>query len=536
MARAEKSLVIVESPAKARTIAAFLPEGFKVEASIGHIRDLPTSAKEIPAKVKKEPWARLGIDVNNDFQPLYIVPAEKKKQVQKLKDALDGVDMLYLATDEDREGESISWHLAQVLKPKVPQRRLVFHEITREAIVDALANPRELDERLVKAQETRRILDRLYGYEISPILWRKIKPRLSAGRVQSVAVRLVVERARQRQRFVRSTFWDLRATFATLAGETFEADLVTLGGQRLVAGRDFDPATGELKPGAGAAPTARRRSTPRRRAFCSKTRRARWSSGCARASSASTASRRSPTPPIRRRRSPPRRSSRRPTASCASARAAPCRSRSASTRTATSPTCAPTRPRSRTRRSRTSGTPSSRATAQEYLSRQPRQYQTKVKNAQEAHEAIRPSSVFETPRELERQLEADELRLYELIWKRTMACQMAEARGHRIVGASARRGAPPAHRRAGGDRSRRRPPDSEAAKPVRRDLPGARQDHRVPRLPARLRRRVGRPRERARGAGGAAAAGRARTTSSRRGGSSRATTPRSRRRATPRRR
>ncbi len=180
--------------------------------------------------------------------------------------------MLYLATDEDREGESISWHLAQVLRPKVPQRRLVFHEITREAIEDALRNPRELDERLVKAQETRRILDRLYGYEISPILWRKIKPRLSAGRVQSVAVKLVVERARQRQRFVRSTFWDLRATFATLAGETFEAELVTLGGQRLVAGRDFDPATGELKPGAGrfagrrgagrhqgAAPSARRR-------------------------------------------------------------------------------------------------------------------------------------------------------------------------------------------------------------------------------------------------------------------------------------
>ena len=179
VAKSEKHLVIVESPAKARTLSGFLPENFVVEASIGHIRDLPNSAKEIPEKVKGEPWARLGINVDNDFEPLYVVPAEKKKQISRLKSLVKEADQLYLATDEDREGESISWHLVQVLKPKIPQRRLVFHEITREAIASALETPRELDERLVQAQETRRILDRLYGYEVSPIclLYTSPSPR-----------------------------------------------------------------------------------------------------------------------------------------------------------------------------------------------------------------------------------------------------------------------------------------------------------------------------------------------------------------------
>ncbi|HEX2465742.1 MAG TPA: type I DNA topoisomerase, partial [Thermoanaerobaculia bacterium] len=422
----------MESPAKARTIAAFLPEGFKVEASIGHIRDLPTSAAEIPAKVKKEPWARLGIDVDNDFQPLYVVPAEKKKQVQKLKDALDDVDMLYLATDEDREGESISWHLSQVLRPKVPQRRLVFHEITREAIVDALAHPRELDERLVKAQETRRILDRLYGYEISPILWRKIRPRLSAGRVQSVAVRLVVDRARQRQRFVRSTFWDLRATFATLAGETFEADLVTLGGQRLVAGRDFDPATGELKPGAGATPDGEEpvdTKAPRllledeARSLVERLRSGEFRVDGVEEKPYTTY----PSPPfttstLQQEANRKLRFGSRRTMQIAQRLYENGHITYMRTDSTTLADSAVAHIRDAIKSSY----------GAEYLSRQPRQYQTKVKNAQEAHEAIRPSSVFETPRELERQLEADELRLYELIWKRTMACQMAEARGHRI--------------------------------------------------------------------------------------------------------
>ena len=191
-----KSLVIVESPTKARTISAFLGPDVAVESSMGHIRDLPRSAAEIPASAKGKDWARLGVDVDNDFEPLYVVPKERKDRVKKLKEMLAGVDQLYLATDEDREGESIAWHLAEILKPKVPVHRMVFHEITQHAIEDAFASPRDLDLRLVQAQEARRILDRLYGFEVSPVLWRKVQQGLSAGRVQSVAVRIVVERAR----------------------------------------------------------------------------------------------------------------------------------------------------------------------------------------------------------------------------------------------------------------------------------------------------------------------------------------------------
>jgi len=242
-----KSLVIVESPTKAKTIAKFLPKGYVVESTIGHIRDLPTSAKEIPTKLKDQKWARLGVDVENDFEPLYVVPADKKKQVAKLKKLVGEASEILLATDEDREGESISWHIVELLKPKAPRRRLVFHEITREAIERALQEPRDIDERLVQAQETRRILDRLYGYEVSPVLWRKIAPRLSAGRVQSVAVRIIVERERQRRRFVRSTYWDLLGFFEKQDGEAFETNLVTLDGQRLATGKDFDANTGELK-------------------------------------------------------------------------------------------------------------------------------------------------------------------------------------------------------------------------------------------------------------------------------------------------
>ena len=188
MAKKGKALVIVESPAKARTISKFLGQRFQVEASIGHVRDLPNGAKEVPEKFKKEKWAYLGVNVDNGFEPVYIVPTEKKQQVKKLKEALKNSSELYLATDEDREGEAISWHLCEILKPKVPVHRLVFHEITKEALEKALENPRDIDNGLVRAQETRRILDRLYGYEVSPLLWRKVKPRLSAGRVQSVAM------------------------------------------------------------------------------------------------------------------------------------------------------------------------------------------------------------------------------------------------------------------------------------------------------------------------------------------------------------
>ncbi len=207
-----KTLVIVESPTKARTIEGFLDSDVVVESSMGHVRDLPRNSAEIPEKVRSEPWSKLGVDVEHDFQPLYIVPKEKADQIRRLKKAMEGIDELFLATDEDREGESIAWHLTEVLGPKVPVRRMVFHEITPRAIQEAFANPRQIDQRLVEAQETRRVLDRLVGYEVSPVLWRMIQPRLSAGRVQSVAVRLVVQREWERIRFRSGAYWDVAGT------------------------------------------------------------------------------------------------------------------------------------------------------------------------------------------------------------------------------------------------------------------------------------------------------------------------------------
>ncbi len=241
------ALVIVESPAKAKTIGKFLGSGYTVEASIGHVRDLPQGAKQIPAQYKGEPWSNLGVDVDHDFAPIYIVPPGKSKQIKLLKDQLKKADALYLATDEDREGEAISWHLLEILKPKVPVHRLVFHEITKDAIQAALASPRDVDNQLVRAQETRRILDRLFGYEVSPLLWRKVRPKLSAGRVQSVAVRLIVERERDRMAFVSATWWDLLAKFAKSSGQQLDAALVSVDGRRIPAGKDFDSTTGKLK-------------------------------------------------------------------------------------------------------------------------------------------------------------------------------------------------------------------------------------------------------------------------------------------------
>ncbi|MFP4151453.1 MAG: DNA topoisomerase, partial [Alkalispirochaeta sp.] len=222
----EKALVIVESPTKARTIKRFLPKDFVVEASIGHVRDLPQSAAEIPAKYKKEEWAKIGIDVEHDFAPLYVTPKGKSSVIRHLKAQLKGADVLYLATDEDREGESISWHLLEILKPKVPVRRLVFHEITKSAIQNALRNYRTVDLKLVRAQETRRILDRLYGYTLSPLIWKKIAYGLSAGRVQSPGLRMIVDRERERIRFRAAEYWDLLARLEK-TGETpsFEARL-----------------------------------------------------------------------------------------------------------------------------------------------------------------------------------------------------------------------------------------------------------------------------------------------------------------------
>src|SRR5262245_1903601 len=243
---ATKPLVIVESPAKAKIVGRFLGNKYRVEASYGHIRDLPESASEVPKEIKEKDWGRLGVDVEQDFTPYYVVPTDKRKQVAHLKTAIKEASELLLATDPDREGESISWHLTQVLKPKVPVRRIVFHEITEDAVKEALKNPAAVDENLVRAQESRRILDRLYGYTLSPVLWKKVQTGLSAGRVQSVAVRLIVEREEERRAFHTSVYWDLEARMKG-EGREFVATLARLGDQRIASGKDFDPLTGELK-------------------------------------------------------------------------------------------------------------------------------------------------------------------------------------------------------------------------------------------------------------------------------------------------
>ena len=246
-------LVIVESPAKARTIGGYLGKDYVVESSIGHIRDLPQSAADTPAKIKDKPWGRLAVDVDNGFEPYYVVSDEKKKTVTELKKALKDADELYLATDEDREGEAIAWHLLEVLKPKIPVKRMVFHEITKPAILAAVENPRQINDDLVDAQETRRILDRLYGYEVSPVLWRKVRAGLSAGRVQSVATRLVVERERERMAFRVASYWDVEATFDAGTGfdpRMFPAKLYSLDDVRVARGSDFDN-SGALKVSTG---------------------------------------------------------------------------------------------------------------------------------------------------------------------------------------------------------------------------------------------------------------------------------------------
>jgi DNA topoisomerase-1 len=256
-----KPLVIVESPAKARTLSRFLGDDYRVEASYGHIRDLPESASEVPAAIKAKSWGRLGVDTDGDFTPHYVVPADKKKHVQALKDAMKDASEVILATDPDREGESISWHLEQLLKPKVPVRRIVFHEITEEAIRGALDHAHEdVNENLVRAQESRRILDRLYGYTLSPVLWKKVQTGLSAGRVQSVAVRLIVEREEERLAFRSANYWDLEATLKSADGREFGATLVRVDDRRVATGKDFD-AGGQ---GAGRRPQARHAQDRRR--------------------------------------------------------------------------------------------------------------------------------------------------------------------------------------------------------------------------------------------------------------------------------
>ncbi len=414
-----KALVIVESPAKARTISRFLGRGFTVEASIGHVRDLPQGAKQVPAKYKGEQWAYLGVNVESQFQPIYIVPPDKAKQVKKLKALLKDADLLYLATDEDREGEAISWHLCELLKPKVPVRRLVFHEITEEAIQEALSHSRDVDDRLVRAQETRRILDRLYGYEVSPLLWRKVRPKLSAGRVQSVAVRLIVQRERERMAFVPASYWGLKATFSTPEGDRFDATLVSVDGRRIPNGKDFDPATGQLRDPklllldeAAAVELADRlrRGTFVLSSLTDKPYTSR------------------PYPPF--------------TTSTLQQEA---NRKLGYTARRTMQIAQSLYEAGHITYMRTDSTHLAQVAVEaardlvrtqygtEYLPDTARLHKSKVKNAQEAHEAIRPAGhPFALPEAIRGQLNADQFRLFELIWKRTVASQMSDARGRRI--------------------------------------------------------------------------------------------------------
>ena len=409
-----KHLVIVESPAKARTIAGYLGSEYAVESSVGHIRDLPSRASDVPAEQRKR-FGALGVDVEKGFEPYYVVDPGKKKIVTELKKHLAGADELLLATDEDREGEAIAWHLVQVLKPKVPVRRMVFHEITKDAITRAALETREIDDRLVDAQETRRILDRLYGYEVSPVLWKKVTRGLSAGRVQSVATRLVVQRERERMAFRSAEYWDLKATFDP---GTFEARLVAVDGARVALGRDFAP-TGELVDDGvvvldetGAAGLA------------------------SRLDGAAFSVRSVDERPYRRKPAAPFR-----TATLQQEASRKLRFSAQTTmRVAQKLYEAGYITYMRTDSTTLSESAIEAARAQvrqlfgdDHVPDKPRQYGRAVANAQEAHEAIRPAGdSFRTPKELERELSRDERALYDLVWKRTLASQMEDARGQTV--------------------------------------------------------------------------------------------------------
>lgn len=414
-----RRLVIVESPAKARKIASYLGRNFVVESSRGHIRDLPRKAAEVPAKYKGEPWSNLGVNVDNGFEPIYIVTPDKKSTVTELREALKTVDELYLATDGDREGEAIAWHLIEALKPKVPVRRMVFHEITEPAILAAAQNTRDIDQDLVDAQETRRILDRLYGYEVSPVLWKKIMRNLSAGRVQSVATRIVVERERERMRFVSASYWDVSATLDAgpeAEPRSFGARLLSVDGTRLAIGRDFGP-DGRLKAGAE---VLRLDEQEARRLADALT-------GSALAVTSVEEK------PYTRRPYAPFMTSTMQQEAGRKLRFGSERTMRIAQRLYENGYITYMRTDSTTL-SETAIT-AARAQArdlygEQYVSPQPRQYTRKVKNAQEAHEAIRPAGeVFRTPGQVARELQSDEFRLYELIWQRTIASQMADARG-----------------------------------------------------------------------------------------------------------
>ncbi len=416
-----KALVIVESPAKARTISKFLGKDFVIEASIGHVRDLPENKRQLPKQYRSEPWAYLGVNVQQDFEPVYVISPDKRQQVKKLKELLKGAKALYLATDEDREGEAISWHLKEVLQPKVPVHRMVFHEITREAIQQALKNPRGIDESLVRAQETRRILDRLYGYDVSPLLWRKLGGLArSAGRVQSVAVRLIVDRERQRMRFRPVEYWDLLARLAPQKQPQalLEAVSTEVQGQRLAGGKDFDPDSGQLKN-----PQLLHLKRDQAQALAQALQKAQFRVIEVQRKPFTT----KPAPPF--------------TTSTLQQEANRKLRFSAQK---TMQLAQNLYQNGYITYMRTDSTSLSQEAIQaarelvveqygpEYLPPEPRQYITKVKNAQEAHEAIRPAGTpFRMPEEIRHELSEDEYKLFELIWKRTVASQMQDARGWR---------------------------------------------------------------------------------------------------------
>ena len=410
-----KSLVIVESPAKARTIAGYLGDDYVLGSSVGHIRDLPSRASDVPAAQRKR-FGALGVDINEGFEPYYVVSPEKKKTISELKKHLANADELLLATDEDREGEAIAWHLVEVLKPKVPVRRMVFHEITKDAISKALDETRAIDDRLVDAQETRRILDRLYGYEVSPVLWKKVTRGLSAGRVQSVATRLVVQRERERMAFRSAEYWDLLATFDPGA---FEARLVALDGARIAQGRDFEPTTGELREGGVV-----RLDEARARTLSESL------------DDATFAVRSVEERPYRRKPAAPFR-----TATLQQEASRKLRF-SAQTTMRVAQRLYESGYITYMRTDSTTLSESALAAArtqvaelfgEDFVPAKPRVYGRAVANAQEAHEAIRPAGdAFRTPKQLERELNRDELALYDLVWKRTLASQMEDARGQTV--------------------------------------------------------------------------------------------------------
>ncbi len=428
-------LVIVESPAKGKTIERFLGRDYEVAASFGHIRDLPRTAKEIPARLRSQPWARLGVDIDGSFEPVYVIPPESKKHIAALRKKVRSADEIILATDEDREGESISWHLLEVLKPRIPVQRIAFHEITSSAIRAALADPRQVDGQLVRAQETRRVLDRLFGYSLSPVLWKKVRAGLSAGRVQSAALRLVVEREEERQRFRSSGYWAVKATLAEAVpaernGEEagFAADLIRTGGKTVATAKNFDARTGALRRPEGVVVLDEAAATRvAREALATLP----WRVG------------RVEEKESRRRPAPPFITSTLQQAASSKLRMTPRRTMRLAQQLYEGVDLGGGDRQGLITYMRTDSVSLSQAALAETAGfireklgasyHQRRQFATRSRTAQEAHEAIRPTSIRRTPESLRGILEADQLRLYGLIWRRAVASQMADARIARTI-------------------------------------------------------------------------------------------------------